>query len=157
MSTKDLSNKLIVERLLAIREYITNGLNDQIESIDAVIHIDSLINSFSDEPLDIENYNFILHFKKQETEQIRKAIEKGELKEAKILFKYAHYVSKNEFPAEDQFDKKYKNLVVLLIAIYLLSAALGYFSRAIFSLGIIKNTGIFKRFNYWEDLIKGFI
>ena len=65
-------------------------------------------------------------------------------------------LSHNEFPSEDEFDRQYKNLIVLLVFIYLLSAALGYFTRIIFSFGVIKNTGVFKKFNYWEDLIKGY-
>lgn len=98
MSAKELSNKQIVERLFAIREFITQGHNDRIKAIDAVIHIDFLINSFSYEPLEIENDNFILHFKKKEIEQIRKALVNEELQEAKALVKYAHYVSKDDFP-----------------------------------------------------------
>lgn len=65
-------------------------------------------------------------------------------------------LSRNDFPLEEEFDDQYKNLIVLLFFIYLLSAALGYFTRVISSIGVIKSTGIFRRHNYWEDLIKGF-
>ena len=110
MSEQNLSKDQIVEQLLSIRELVVKGFNDRFKAVTALTLIDSLINSFSNEPLELEDYDLILYLKKKETEQIRKAIEKGELQDARILVKYAHYVSKKDFPELVETDDRNKRL-----------------------------------------------
>ena len=53
-------------------ELVVKGFNDRFKAVTALTLIDSLINSFSNEPLELEDYDLILYLKKKETEQIRK-------------------------------------------------------------------------------------
>lgn len=112
MSNEKLTTEQIVEKLLTLREFITTNRFSDYSAVKATVtNIDSMIVSLSNVQLELEDYDFIQHFKKKETEQIKKAIKDGNLRDAKAMLKYANFASKDRFRELIDDNQRNKNLL----------------------------------------------
>ncbi|CAI9429246.1 hypothetical protein MSHRCOH1_03460 [Candidatus Ornithobacterium hominis] len=62
-------------------------------------------------------------------------------------------LSGNQLPDEDNLKEIYIDYIIILSAIYVLSIMLGIVTYFLSNKFFIKDLGIFKRHNYWHDLI----
>lgn len=64
-------------------------------------------------------------------------------------------ISKNQLPNVDIVSKTYKDFLYLLTIVYGLACGLGVLAYTMLSFQFVKNLGIFKRTNHWQDILKG--
>ena len=64
-------------------------------------------------------------------------------------------ISNNSLPENIENKDTYRDFSLLMLSIYLLSGIMGFVWYLLTKSPILKRMGLFKKMNYWEDLVKG--